>query len=467
MKLKIAELLVPEEDPFRNDKLSRRDCVEAVCQILSIADEPIVIAICSPWGTGKTTFLRMLNIVLGSRDFPTISLNAWENDFADNPIVSILGEIERGLSSFASKKASNPRITAILQNLVRAGLELVRTAVPIAVRTATAGLLPLPPAVQMPVADLLSKVLEDQLNAYKKAGPTLEDFRLKLLEAAREMSTSEEHRPLVILVDELDRCRPSYAVEFLEVMKHFFNVNNIAFLLAIDESQLSASIKSTYGPQIDSTEYLRKFIDLRYSLPPGNLETYTEGLFDRYELEPYFQERAQRIPSFRGELGEFRQTSRLLFAAFNMSLRAQEQCLTHLSLVLRTTPTNMVLLPSVLSLLIVLRNCDAEYYKKIVNRSVSASQIVKDLAERFTMARVNSDRFNMQYMEALLAIVMDGAHQAAEQYTVISRNDSADQMERAHAGDITRIIEQVNMNYQLHKVLDYLVNKIELLDRFI
>jgi predicted KAP-like P-loop ATPase len=89
MRIKPLPLELPEENPFQNDKLSRSQPVEAISQIISSLDESLVLAVTSPWGTGKTTFLLLLESKLRQLDVPTLYVNAWENDFFDNAFLSL------------------------------------------------------------------------------------------------------------------------------------------------------------------------------------------------------------------------------------------------------------------------------------------------------------------------------------------------------------------------------------------
>jgi len=69
------------------------------------------------------------------------------------------------------------------------------------------------------------------------------------------------------LVDELDRCRPDYAISYLETIKHIFDVKGAVFLLAADRQQLENSAKTAFGPDLDFEEYYRKFIHREIKLP--------------------------------------------------------------------------------------------------------------------------------------------------------------------------------------------------------
>lgn len=80
----------------------------------------------------------------------------------------------------------------------------------------------------------------------------------KALEILVECIPSHNNK-VFILIDELDRCRPSYAIEMLETIKHFFELKNYVFVVATDTEQLSHSVKAVYGDFFDGKEYLSRF----------------------------------------------------------------------------------------------------------------------------------------------------------------------------------------------------------------
>ena len=467
MKLKLSAIEVPDDDPFLNDRLNRKLSADAICQILARMDEPLVVGICSPWGSGKTTFLKMLRIQLESNGHRSVSLNAWESDFTDNATVSIFSEIERGIVELHNRTKPKSKTSIVMKQLSKAGLELVKTAIPFAVRIASGGVVGLPTDLQVPISEFLGKVAEDQLSAYRDARETIEDFKKKLANALLSEGALPAQKPLVILVDELDRCKPTYAVQFLEVIKHFFNIPQVAFLLAIDETQLTSSIRALYGHGINVNEYLRKFIDLRYHLPQATTDEYVASLFARFDFQQYFTQRAEQIPVYRGDLGEFQQSGRWYFSIFRVSLRAQEQMLSHLSLILRTTPSNMMPLPSVLLLLIVLRDCDNELYLEVIAKKRTARDIVENLVKRNKETNSDSDRLNLEYLEAMLAVVIAEDESAEKEYSSIAEDANADEKERGRASNMLRMIGSINMNYRVGRALSYFSKKVDLMDPFV
>ena len=84
----------------------------------------------------------------------------------------------------------------------------------------------------------------------------------------------EKAEQLIIFVDELDRCRPSYAVKLLERIEHYFINERITFVFSVNLEQLQHTIKNFYGNDFDACRYLDRFFDLRVSLPQVDMEKY-------------------------------------------------------------------------------------------------------------------------------------------------------------------------------------------------
>lgn len=69
------------------------------------------------------------------------------------------------------------------------------------------------------------------------------------------------------MIDELDRCRPDYALSLLEIVKHFFNVSGVHFVLGVNLSELQNSVRVRYGSNVDAATYLQKFYSVVLRLP--------------------------------------------------------------------------------------------------------------------------------------------------------------------------------------------------------
>lgn len=114
----------------------------------------------------------------------------------------------------------------------------------------------------------LDKLIDDRLGSAKKEEEAFAKFRKSLAALTEVPAAAEsESKQIIFIVDELDRCRPDYALDVLETIKHFFSVGGVHFLLVCDFSQLAAAVKARYGLAIESETYLEKFIDVRVSFP--------------------------------------------------------------------------------------------------------------------------------------------------------------------------------------------------------
>lgn len=104
MDIKLQSLLVKEDSPFENDALDRKESAEILTQFIKNISQPYVMAIDSPWGTGKTTFLKMWQSYLKSQNIHSLYFNAWETDFNDDALISLIKEIELHLSGLKLEK---------------------------------------------------------------------------------------------------------------------------------------------------------------------------------------------------------------------------------------------------------------------------------------------------------------------------------------------------------------------------
>lgn len=98
---------------------------------------------------------------------------------------------------------------------------------------------------------------------------------------------NERGERLIVFIDELDRCKPSYAVQLLERIKHYLCDNRITFVFAVNLGELQHTIKHYYGSTFDACRYLERFFDMRISLPPADKTAFYRemGLESSYVLE--------------------------------------------------------------------------------------------------------------------------------------------------------------------------------------
>lgn len=120
-----------------------------------------------------------------------------------------------------------------------------------------------------------SNYIDELKDHYANQVEAISSIREKLSSLAEVLQQNYDATlPVIVLVDELDRCRPNYAIEMLEVIKHFFATKNFVFVIGNDTQQLSCSIKAIYGNDFDSQQYLKRFFDRQAALPLPNLLDY-------------------------------------------------------------------------------------------------------------------------------------------------------------------------------------------------
>jgi hypothetical protein len=187
-------------------------------------------------------------------------------DFTTNPLVSILGEVG---SLTGKDRRAFKKIIKALPKSVRLGAEGF-------ISTYTG---------QGAIKNLFNRhtSFDEDITTYCDQKEALLQFRSELQSFIEANCVG---KPLVFFIDELDRCRPDYAVEFLERIKHFFCVDNIIFIVSVDKKHLAESVKGHYGSaDIDTDEYLRRFFDIEYDLPCPELKAFCEYIFKRENLD--------------------------------------------------------------------------------------------------------------------------------------------------------------------------------------
>lgn len=259
-----------EEDDVLQRKAFAERLTDAIRMFHPFADEAYVLSLNAPFGSGKTIFLKKWEQYLKDNDYQVISINAWETDFADNPIVPIVAALLGGLPEAKTKKLKDA-----LKEAAGAGLYLANGVV-----THATGVDIIGSSEKAKVKDLralgndLYKGFDFQQEANKKLKIALEEYAATL-----------EIKPLIILVDELDRARPDYAIHFLEAIKHLFSVPNIAFVLAVDKAQLKSSARVLFGSDIDFDNYYRRFVTREADLQipePDDFAEYIQSTLNDY-----------------------------------------------------------------------------------------------------------------------------------------------------------------------------------------
>lgn len=274
-----------------NDKLNRSKHIIPLTTLLSNVgnEDSFVMTVSAPYGGGKTFFVKMWQNYLKEQNGHTLYYNAWENDFSINPLASFI-------SCFSELDDVDPKLKDKVKALITAAQKITLTKIPeICVRLLGAlckKYLDIEAQELYDTAKISAEFVDEaekevgKLSAKaktmianeKELRHAIADFKKKLKEliASFERTNKRISGKLVIFIDDLDRCRPDYAITFLEYIKHLFSIPNCNFVLSVDEDQLISTIEKVYGSK-NAEGFLSKIIDFDFNLPSsGSVREFIE-----------------------------------------------------------------------------------------------------------------------------------------------------------------------------------------------
>lgn len=284
------ELIPTEENlilALNEDILHRNRDLVYFYELLMAQETVGAIAINGRWGSGKTFFVKQLLLLINAKNpiskmeknkkdrilcrVPfrkdnggsdenydlAIYFDAWENDNDTDPVLSIIYEITKQLgliypfddncdvfktAALIFEAISGRNINNIIDHLR---------------------------------GDNPLKKFQEQKNIEE----TLREFFSEILR--------ERGNRLIIFVDELDRCKPSYAVHLLEQIKHYLCDDRITFVFSVNLIELQHTISHYYGAEFDACRYMDRFFDIRIEIPPADKSRFFDEitLNSQYALE--------------------------------------------------------------------------------------------------------------------------------------------------------------------------------------
>ena len=370
IRIQPRDIDVPADNPFEHDLLGRKESIEALTNVISSLDGPCVMAVDAGWGMGKTTFLKMWAQHLRNERFPVVEFNAWETDFAQDPFIALYSEITGGLSELpdASERIDGLRAAAgvVFRALPAAAARVALSAVPYAGSQLVDELSPRPPTPREEVAA-----------TYQETKTALRAFREQLGQIAKAIARENDNAPLVVMIDELDRCRPTYAIELLEAAKHLFNVDHIVFVVCLDRAQLAHSVKAVYGASFDAEGYLWRFFDIDYRLPSPDRKRSLMRRLAAVGITEVLQSRRSAVDP--------RNSVRIVREFFNspqFTLRRVQHAIRRLAVVLASVPTSQFTNMDTLVVLLLVRTVLPDLYRRIVIGEATDEEAVNTLFNR-------------------------------------------------------------------------------------
>lgn len=403
MRLFPPPVQIGEQEGFSPEKdiFGRADHGRRLTNLITAVSDPLVIAIDGQWGSGKTTFLKMWAGELRKSGFPVIYFDAFENDYAEDAFTALASSVIALADE--RRKADTPEARRFLHKAVSTGKILLRSGLKVGVKAATMGVLDAADIQKVAgdvageLATLTDKYLGELLTKQQQQRDAIEAFRVALSELPALLTVPTDRvssaKPLVFIIDELDRCRPLFALEILERAKHFFAVPNVHFVLGTHFQQLMNSVRIAYGPGVDAATYLQKFVHLTFFLT------------DRERHQG--QRTAPKYAAHLAQVMEFAQHDQpvvslvgLLADQNSLSLRAIERIMSVLAIALAYTPRDSFRPPPIIAGLCVLKVERHDLFAKAKKGTLSYSEFEAVLQLRDT-EESNVKRFNDWWAVAL------------------------------------------------------------------
>ncbi|MBC7226249.1 MAG: SUMF1/EgtB/PvdO family nonheme iron enzyme [Thermoflexales bacterium] len=277
------------------DRLNFADYADILADIILTADTPITLGIFGPWGSGKTSLMRLVAERLigqrtpGHRRAQTVWFNAWQYERDEAALWrSLLLHVLDGLRSDDLSEEDARQIEdwrmRLYADVERTELGSLQVDWPAAGRAALklglsfipgpgtlAELVKLAQGNVSVVEDLVKAFRRERVEIHRRRITLLEEFQAGFAHLVREYIWSRNGL-LVLFIDDLDRCLPARAVEVLETIKLYLDVPGCVFVIAADREVIERVVQSQYGAEADAPfqgrDYLDKLVQIPFYLPP-------------------------------------------------------------------------------------------------------------------------------------------------------------------------------------------------------
>jgi hypothetical protein len=242
-----------------NDVFNRKPFVESIMKLISewggdifTDKDALSISIDSAWGTGKSSLIGMwYNYIKSTAKYSRYRVayyNAWQNNYFNDAFRPLVYELQ-GIGDETEAEAFRKQCLAFS----------------IALREGTCS------GANTPLAKGTTDC-SGYFNSFRRINQVSDEFGKALRRLA------PDNGKLIVFVDELDRCRPDFAVSTLELIRHYMSVPDVIFIFTLDLEQLIHLVKTIYGFDTDAWGYLRRFFNISFKMPAPDIKKYVSNL---------------------------------------------------------------------------------------------------------------------------------------------------------------------------------------------
>lgn len=299
-----------ESELFSEDKLSRRKYAEYLYFYLENKGKisNTVINLNAEWGAGKSFFIkRFYNSIKDIH--PCVYIDAWKQDFSDDAFLTLFSSLSQQLQTYAGDLDAN------LINCGEAIGRFTKGVIP----AVLSGLVKNYAGIDS-VGDIAKEASQLMLKEHQEKLKGIQKLKKELAKWSRLTFENDFSAPIFIFIDELDRCRPDYAISLLEIVKHIFDIPNFVFVIATDTEQLQHSIKNVYGNDFSANDYLGRFFHRRFTLKAPQLHVLINGVINDSLAENYTELTTEIYP-LTSTPECFSRNISSVFEAFDLNLR--------------------------------------------------------------------------------------------------------------------------------------------------
>lgn len=297
------------ESIWADDRLGRREEAERLERFLVSEtrqlietgfDHAYVLGVDNQYGMGKTWFLDHLRDHLVLSGYPVAMVDAWADDSGNEPLIALMAAVDEALKPYKRREAIANGLAKTMKSV---GTILIKGATgfgakqagklfgddtlkdigkdlqELAKSAATDG----GAEAIKAMGDLANDYAKNAIDSYITRKHSVLEFKKNLRELGETLSETQT-RPIFVIIDELDRCRPTYAIKLLEEVKHLFDVKGLIFVIALHGNQLAHSVKAVYGEGFNAKDYLQRFFSLTYRMKEPTFTGVADYYFDRLKL---------------------------------------------------------------------------------------------------------------------------------------------------------------------------------------
>ena len=296
----------------------------------------LVISVSGDWGTGKTYLAKNWHKYLEEQKYFTCYIDAHKKDYAEDPLLIIMSEIESSVNKYIKKE--EVFIKRAFMPVKKKFIPFLASGIKTAGKVGASVLLPdVVSSVAKQIIDEVDaeKVKEFVKSSIEKYGKKKDNYikqyyqniqayskNMEAFKQELEKFAAKFDKPVVIFIDELDRSNPQFVIKLIEQLKHIFEIPNLAFILTVNKKELSNTIKGIYGSEMDGYAYYKKFTTHDFTL-------YPISELNNDNIKIYIQEITNKYNDFIIS-NNFLDIAVIIIQLFNLSLRDIEQVLDHL-----------------------------------------------------------------------------------------------------------------------------------------